>query len=361
MAALWNCDGITQDAIIDEDAPAYPPGGTYDVRSLSTDGYASLLRIERGRVRHREIFGPVRLHYGFFKLQAHRCEYLIARKDHHVAGAIGFTHDPVENTVTIFELIALHDDVIRFLLNELLRPCQELWKVAHIEVEVSAMAPRMQRTLLELGFLPVAYVPALVFVDVERLNVIKFARLLTPLTMHTEHLSPRARTLAALVLQRFRSRSVLPRIAHAVQELAIFSGLDDEQIHRLAGACTLRTFTAGQVMFQANETTTEMLLLLDGTVTVNQPANEQVLGVVAKGECLGEISLLTHSVHTATAIAQSNVEAAVLSHQDLVELIRQRPDIGLLIYRNLATGLASKLKRAGIPWKDRHPSSSHSD
>lgn len=352
--ALENCS-ILPDAIIDEDTPAYPPGGEYHVQALTTDGYAPLLRIERGRVRNREIFGPVRLHYGFFKLQAHHCEYLIAREDHRIAGAIGFTHDPIEQTVTIFELIALHDDVIRFLLSELLRRCQELWKVGYIEVEVSAMAPRMQRTLLELGFLPVAYVPALVFVDVERLDVIKFARLFTPLVMHTEYLSPQALAVADLVLRRFRSRSVLPRIAQAVQELAVFDGLDDEQIHRLASACTLRSYAAGEMIFQANQPTTEMLLLLEGSAIICNPAHSQTLGVVTTGECLGEISLLTHSVHSASARAQTDVEAAVLNHQDLAELVRQRPDISLLIYRNLATGLAAKLKRADIPWKDRRP------
>lgn len=350
--ALENCS-LPADAIIDEETPAYPPGGSYDVQTLTTDGYASLLRIERGRVRHREIFGPVRLHYGFFKLQAHKCEYLIAREDYRIAGAIGFTHDPVEKIVHIFELITLHDDVIRFLLNELLTRCQETWKVEYIEVEVSAMAPRMQRTLLELGFLPVAYVPALVFVDVERLDVIKFARLLTPLVMHLEHLSPRARSMAELVLRRFRNKSVLPRIAQAVQDLAIFAGLDDEQIHRLAGVCTLRTYSAGQVMFQTNATTTEMLLILQGTVNVTHPDDTHFLGTVTKGECLGEVSLLTASVHSAEATAQTEVEAAILSYNDLLELTRQRPDIGLLIYRNLASGLAAKLKRAGIPWKDR--------
>jgi hypothetical protein len=36
---------------------------------------------------------------------------------------------------------------------------------------------------------------------------------------------------------------------------------------------------------------------------------------------------------------------AILAHQDLAELIRLRPDIGLLIYRNLAVGLGEKLKR----------------
>jgi len=57
------------------------------------------------------------------------------------------------------------------------------------------------------------------------------------------------------------------------------------------------------------------------------------------------MSLLTAAAHSATATALSPIETAVLGHQDLAELIRLRPDIGLHIYRNLAVGMGQKLKR----------------
>ena len=60
------------DAIVDEEAVAYPPGSAYSLQELTTEGYAALLRIERGRVRNREIFGPLRLHYGLFLVQARK-------------------------------------------------------------------------------------------------------------------------------------------------------------------------------------------------------------------------------------------------------------------------------------------------
>jgi hypothetical protein len=88
--ALEHCS-VIPDVIVDERAPAYPPGGKFEAQDLTTEGYAALLRIERGRVHNREIFGPVRLHYGFFKLQARSSHYLIAREQGSVAGAIGFT------------------------------------------------------------------------------------------------------------------------------------------------------------------------------------------------------------------------------------------------------------------------------
>jgi CRP-like cAMP-binding protein len=70
------------------------------------------------------------------------------------------------------------------------------------------------------------------------------------------------------------------------------------------------------------------------------------VGTVGAGESLGERALLTDQRHTARATAREPVEAAVLTRADLREIERMRPDIGLIIYRNLAAGLGRKLARA---------------
>jgi GNAT superfamily N-acetyltransferase len=341
--ALADC-ALPPDAIVDEEAAAYPPGGNFALQELTTEGYSALLRIERGRVRRREIFGPARLHYGIFKLQARRSRYLIAREDGRVAGAVGFTVDPMDRAVRIFELIALHDEVVRFLLGALERTCREEWDCL-VEVDVSAHAPRMQRTLLELGFLPVAYVPAMVFHEVERLDVVKMARVPTQQEVRTDELTPRSRVMAELVLRQFRSRSVLPRIAAAVQELPLFRGLSAEQVARLAGVCGVTTFASGQVIFRQGEVDDALFVVLQGEVAITVAGSAAPVGVVRGGECLGEMSLLTAAVHSATATPRTPVEAAILGHRELAELIRLRPDIGLHIYRNLAVGMGEKLRR----------------
>jgi hypothetical protein len=343
--AMQNC-GLSPDAIVDEDSAPYPSGQGYEIEELTTEGYASLLRIERGRVRHREIFGPLRLHYGLFKLQSRRSTYLIARETGRVMGAVGFTLDPVEKTVRIFELIVLHDDVVRVLLSELERFCRLEWSIIYIEADVSAYAPRMQRTLLELNFLPAAYVPALAFYEVERLDVIKMVRLLVPVEENNVHLSPKAAAIAGAVLKGFFSRSVLPRVATAVRQVSLFSGLNPEQVHRLAGVCSIRTFDPGERIFTEGEIGSEMFVVLEGEVAIHVGGHIEAIGRLRAGECLGEISLITGAGHSATACALTAVETAVLNHKDLVELVRLRPDIGVLIYRNLAIGLGEKLKRS---------------
>jgi GNAT superfamily N-acetyltransferase len=342
--ALENC-ALRPDAVVDEDAAAYPPGGSFELQELTADGYAALLRIERGRVRHREVFGPVRLHYGLFKLQARRSRYLIAREGGRIAGAVGFTHDPLGDSVRIFELIALRDEVIRPMLSELVDTCREQWAVGYLEVDVSAYAPRMQRTLVELGFLPVAYIPALVFHEVERLDAVKMVRLATCPDVATDALTPRARAMADLVLRQFEGRDVLPRVAQVVQGLPLFGGLNAEQVNWLAGVCRVTSFEPGEAVFRQGQAGDAMHVLLQGEVVVNVDGADAPVGTVRAGECLGEMAMLTAAAHSATATALTPVETAVLGHQDLAGLIRRRPDIGLHLYRNLAVGMGEKLQR----------------
>jgi CRP-like cAMP-binding protein len=90
-----------------------------------------------------------------------------------------------------------------------------------------------------------------------------------------------------------------------------------------------------------------MYVLLEGEASISR-GGSAVVGSVGAGECLGEMALLTTAGHSATATAATRVEAAVLGHRDLAELVRLRPDIGLLIYKNLAVGLGKKLNRSGL-------------
>lgn len=161
----------------------------------------------------------------------------------------------------------------------------------------------MQRTLLELSFLPVAYIPAMVF--------------------------------------------------HAVADLPLFEGLNKEQVNQLAGACSVREFESGTQVFAQNDEGNEMFILLSGRIHVSVGHPPVQVGTVDKGETLGELSLLSSQPRSATAITDTKVETAVLTHRDLGSLVRRRPDIGVIIYRNLGLGLGRKLLRSDQSFRDQ--------
>ena len=60
----------------------------------------------------------------------------------------------------------------------------------------------------------------------------------------------------------------------------------------------------------------------------------------------------------ATPTAQWEVHAGVIRKPDLDALVRQRPDIGVVLYRNLAEGVGSKLRQFDLDHvaeSGRHP------
>ena len=339
---------VPNDAIVDEDSSPYPFGHGFTINELTTEGYSRLMRIERGRVRNREVFGPMRLQYGYFKLISHHSKYLVAREGGHIVGAVGFTLERLDRVVRVFELISLRDDVIRFLLSELEDRCRSEWDIAYMELDVSAYAPRMQRTVMQLGLIPTAYVPALAFHQVERLDLVKFSKLLIPLEIGHVMLIPPVSETAELVLAAFRRREVLPRLGEVVDQIGIFSGLEDEQLERLAGACKHTTFEADECIFEQGHPCGEMFLILEGEVGIHIDGSVAPIGTVRAGECLGEISVLTGGERSATARAITPVEVGVLTKGDLESLVRLRPGIGVVLYRNLARGLGEKLRRADL-------------
>lgn len=333
--------GLEPDAIVDDEAATYPPGGSFRLEELTAEGYAPLLRIERGRVTNREVFGPRRLHYGIFKLEASHSHYVIAREGERIVGAIGYTVDEHEKGVRVFEVIQTEETAVRSLFEALLARCTDMMSV---HVDVSAHAPRMQRTLLEMGFLPCAYVPALAFQDVERVDVVKMYRLMEDLRELPFDAPEPTRSVGLHVLEQFARRQVLPRLARAIDALDVCRGLTPEQTARLLGEFGTQGVEGGTELFDEGTPATHMILVVAGRASVSMGGDP--VGSVGPGEALGEVAFLSGTSHSATAVAATDMEVGVLTRERLEALVRRRPDIGTVVYRNLAKGLGDKLRSA---------------
>lgn len=335
--------GLEPDVIADE-SPAYPSCLGFEIEEFKTQGYATLLRFEREQAPHREIFGPVQLHQGMFKLKATHSNYLLAKKGGHMVGAIGFTHDPTEKNATIFEIVTTDERSTQTLLTELERKLREDLKVEYVEVDVSAYAPRMQRTLLELGFLPVAYIPAMAFQGAERLDAVRMARLFVPLTIEGIQIYKTSEEVVAAVIRNFSVRELDPQVAAAVSSSSLFCGLNEEQGNRLATEFKLEHFESGSPIFSIGDANGKAHVIVRGKVDVKADAGSPALASLGAGDCLGETSLLGSKPHHVSATAVGKTETAAITASDFETLVRRRPDIGIAVYRNLAINLGSKLR-----------------
>ena len=350
--ALQNL-GFRNDLIAVEDAGGYPIGSDFQVEELTESVLPYLLRIERGRLSRRQVFGNFQLSYGLFLLESRNSRYLVAREGERIVGAIGFTLDEIGRSIKVLELIDLRDDVAGFLLKELDRWAQEVYGAEYIEVTVSAYWPNIQRTLSNLGFVPVAYCPSFVFHEVERLDTVKMVKLYVPLAIDEAQLTEESRAIFALVRQNFEEKRRGITINETTRHMAIFSGLEEGELAKIAGLCHIITCAPGETVLRAGERGDVFYMVMEGTMDIYAPDGETLVGHVQEGDFLGEISLVSQQPYNATAVAATDVRLICLKQSDFEHLINRHPRIGLTVMRNIASSVGEKLYTLSQRYRSR--------
>lgn len=339
--------GMPADHLVVDDEEGFPtpPPEEHglEVEELSEQGWSPLLRIERGRVRGREVFGALSLAHGFFKIRSGGTLYLVARERGQVTGGVGMAHDAVDQKVRIFELIAPTDAHKGALLAAAERHARERLGAEYVEADVSAYAPGMQRTLERLGFFPSAYCPAMVFEGVERLDVVRMAKLAAAHAREDLPLTGAAAAVRDVVERSLEDRRDGAVVTAAAGAAALFAGLPGGEVHHLARAGALRRFTAGEVLLRQGEPGDRMLVVAAGRLEAR--VGGRAVGRIGPGETAGEMALVDEDPRSADVVALEDGLAAWFRRDELLRLMERRPRLGAAVMRNLASGLAGKLRR----------------
>jgi len=190
-------------SVLDE-SPAPAGRSNYTFRPLDRESLVPLLHIKPGRLTDPALFGDLSIAHGMARIRKGKGLYLVAFDKHLVPrGAIGFQMDESDHGVRGMELIAEDEKVRSALCKEFIRVAEEEYKAEVIEVNVSAYEPRLQQTFMSLGFHPVAYIPAMVFHDSDRLDVVKMIKLNVPYEPGPMSLTEAAQTVVDIVEPMF--------------------------------------------------------------------------------------------------------------------------------------------------------------
>jgi len=93
----------------------------------------------RDRVAQVISLQALSLAHGFFKIKTQSTRYLMARQNGAVVGGLGFTHDPIDQKVRIFELIGIHDQIKGKLLGKAEQIAREDLNAFYIEADVISL------------------------------------------------------------------------------------------------------------------------------------------------------------------------------------------------------------------------------
>jgi CRP/FNR family transcriptional regulator len=131
-------------------------------------------------------------------------------------------------------------------------------------------------------------------------------------------------------------------LQQTLSTVPLFTDLDERARQALARCMRERHYRAGQYLTYEGQPAAALFVVLHGRVRLARTAHdgrEQVLAVVGSGEVFNMEPLLDGGLTPATARAMSAVTCLLLPDSALVPLIRQFPDLALVLMRQMAEQL----------------------
>ena len=146
-----------------------------------------------------------------------------------------------------------------------------------------------------------------------------------------------------------------------LQEMPLFRNIDLKRLRVVAMMGDQQTYRAGERLFEQGDEGDAAFIVLDGEVDVLVPAEggEQSVAVLGKGEIFGELAVICDQTRSTAIAARSDLEVLRLGRDEVMNLMREFPDISLEMVRLLGKRLANTTQelsqaRAGLAAAERN-------
>jgi uncharacterized membrane protein len=120
--------------------------------------------------------------------------------------------------------------------------------------------------------------------------------------------------------------------ADVLQQVPLFSGLDNDEASVLAGQVEMKTFAARQRVYKMGSPSDRAYVLVSGGVrvtTVDEDGQEVVIDQPARGEFFGFASMLDQTPHQTEAVALEESVCIEVDRNDILVLLQQKPHAGM--------------------------------
>lgn len=132
-----------------------------------------------------------------------------------------------------------------------------------------------------------------------------------------------------------------------LNEISIFAGLSDKQLHTLFRLLEKVCYKKGEKVFEQDSQPSHIYIIQSGSVklVINEKSDPLELIVFGQGQCLGETSVIGIQPHAATAIAIEDTELIVLSRNALLSLVKTDLDLFSILILNIAREACRRLHK----------------
>ncbi len=141
----------------------------------------------------------------------------------------------------------------------------------------------------------------------------------------------------------------------------VFDGLGRSELRKIAEGCVIQSVPMGTTIIEENDPPKGTLYFIkygDLAVSTGQidienaeVKDESLITTLGPGDAFGEIALVDEMPHSATVRTISDAAILHLPARFLHNLCEQEPTIGLVVYRNLAKIICTRLRMSNFSTK----------
>jgi CRP/FNR family transcriptional regulator len=128
----------------------------------------------------------------------------------------------------------------------------------------------------------------------------------------------------------------------------LLEDLNDQELAQVAKIIKNLNFKEGEYLFKEKNDTKGLYLIVSGKVTISKVTPDgwtQTLAVFTKGHFFGELSILEHRHHEASAVATEDTELFLFGKKEFERLEKERSDIAFKIIKKIALIVCKNLRR----------------
>lgn len=137
------------------------------------------------------------------------------------------------------------------------------------------------------------------------------------------------------------------RIATMLEKAQMFKDFDWAQIEALSSHIQVYRAAPGAVLFREGDRGDFMCILLDGRLEVHKEDNRRIdktVTTIYPGRSLGEMTIVDGEPRSATAVAVVQSTLAVLTQENFMQIMRDKPALSAKLLFKIAQLLSQRLR-----------------
>ncbi|HEX3719563.1 MAG TPA: cyclic nucleotide-binding domain-containing protein [Verrucomicrobiae bacterium] len=288
-----------------------------------------------------------RFHYGYGLLRvraAYSRRAFLGERDGKVIVGLTYYFDEQDRCARVTEAFCVDDLSIGAVLAHAVRTVQQQFGAVYTEIDILATAPRLLKSAEQLGFVPVAYLPAFYCRNGRFCDVIKMVKLNVSYSLENGDFTAHARSTVEIIDRNFQDQKMGLAIINLLRPLSMFAGLGDGELRKMARLFVQKLYRPGDQVFAKGEQGDEAFVVLRGKVSILLDEGGPAIAQLGDGKIFGELAFLDGAPRAAYAVVSQPSILLMMKRLEFTDLVRREPGLGMAVMRNLARDLAVKLR-----------------